>query len=162
MVDRLLHLQTSDERPWRFLLPVIVLAFAVRAAIALCGDFVLHPDEVMQYLEPAHRLVFGNGVTYWEFFYGARAWLVPGMVAGMLKVFDLVGLGEPFWYVGGVKLMFCAISLLIPVGMYFFRGGILGSYRRGLRYWLAHSGCCRGFGSDYEASRSQCASTPAQ
>ena len=101
-------------------MPVLALAFAVRAGIALCGDFVLHPDEVMQYLEPAHRLVFGNGVTYWEFFYGARAWLVPGMVAGMLKVFDLVGLGEPFWYVGGVKLMFCAISLLIPVGMYFF------------------------------------------
>ena len=120
VVDRLLHLQASDERPWKFLLPVLALAFAVRAAIALCGDFVLHPDEVMQYLEPAHRLIFGNGVTYWEFFYGARSWLVPGMVAGMLKVFDLVGLGEPFWYVGGVKLMFCAISLLIPVGMYFF------------------------------------------
>ncbi len=120
VVDRLLHLQSPDERPWKFLLPVLVLAFAVRAAIALCGDFVLHPDEVMQYLEPAHRLVFGSGVTYWEFFYGARAWLVPGMVAGMLKVFDVVGLGEPFWYVGGVKLMFCAISLLIPVGMYFF------------------------------------------
>ncbi len=120
LVDRLLHLQASDERPWKFLLPVLALAFAVRAAIAMCGDFVLHPDEVMQYLEPAHRLVFGSGVTYWEFFYGARAWLVPGMVAGMLKVFDLVGLGEPVWYVGGVKLMFCAISLLIPVGMYFF------------------------------------------
>ena len=120
LADRLLHLQTPDERPWKFLLPVLALAFAVRAAIALCGDFVLHPDEVMQYLEPAHRLIFGSGVTYWEFFYGARAWLVPGMVAGMLKVFDVVLLGEPFWYVGGVKLVFCAISLLIPVGMYFF------------------------------------------
>ena len=120
LVDRLLHFETPDERPWKFLLPVLVLAFAVRAAIALCGDFVLHPDEVMQYLEPAHRLVFGSGVTYWEFFYGARAWLVPGIVAGALKVFDLVGLGEPVWYVGGVKVMFCAISLLIPVGMYFF------------------------------------------
>ncbi len=120
VVDRLLHLQTPDERPWRFLLPVLVLAFAVRAAIALCGDFVLHPDEVMQYLEPAHRLIFGSGVTYWEFFYGSRAWLVPGLVAGMLKAFDFVLLGEPVWYVGGVKLMFCAISLLIPVGMYFF------------------------------------------
>ncbi len=120
LVDRLLHFETPDERPWKFLLPVLVLAFVVRAAIALCGDFVLHPDEVMQYLEPAHRLVFGSGVTYWEFFYGARAWLVPGLVAGVLKGFDFVGLGEPFWYVGGVKLMFCAISLLMPVGMYFF------------------------------------------
>ena len=118
--DLLLHSVSPDERPWKFLLPVLALAFVARAAIALSGDFVLHPDEIMQYLEPAHRLVFGNGVTYWEYFYGARSWLVPGLVAGVLKLFDIVGLGQPFWYVGGVKLLFCAISLLIPAGMYFF------------------------------------------
>ena len=118
--DLLLHQSPPDERPWKYLLPVLTLAFVARAAIALSGDFVLHPDEIMQYLEPAHRLVFGNGVTYWEYFYGARSWLVPGLVAGVLKLFDIVGLGQPFWYVGGVKLVFCAISLLIPAGMYFF------------------------------------------
>lgn len=74
----------------------------------------------MQYLEPAHRIVFGNGINYWEYFYGARSWLVPGVVAGVLKLFDLIGLGEPAWYIGGVKLLFCAVSLLIPAGMYFF------------------------------------------
>ena len=120
MSDLLLHQSSPDERPWKFLLPVLALAFVARAAIALSGDFVLHPDEIMQYLEPAHRLVFGNGITYWEYFYGARSWLVPGLVAGVLKLFDIVGLGQPFWYVGGVKLVFCAISLLIPAGMYFF------------------------------------------
>ena len=118
--DLLLHPSPPDERPWKYLLPVLALAFVARAAIALSGDFVLHPDEIMQYLEPAHRLVFGNGVTYWEYFYGARSWLVPGLVAGVLKLFDIVGLGQPFWYVGGVKLVFCVISLLIPAGMYFF------------------------------------------
>ena len=97
-----------------------MLAFAVRAALALTGDFVLHPDEIMQYLEPAHRLVFGNGVVFWEYVYGARSWLVPGTVAAVLKLFDLAGLGEPAWYVGGVKLLFCAISLTIPAGMYCF------------------------------------------
>ena len=81
---------------------------------------MLHPDEIMQYLEPAHRLVFGNGITFWEFHYGARSWIVPGLVAGVLKAFDAAGLGQPFWYVGGVKLAFCAISLAIPAGMYFF------------------------------------------
>ena len=120
MSDLLLHPVPPDERPWKYLLPVLALAFVARAAIALSGDFVLHPDEIMQYLEPAHRLVFGNGATYWEYFYGARSWLVPGLVAGVLKLFDIVGLGQPFWYVGGVKLVFCAISLLIPAGMYFF------------------------------------------
>ena len=118
--DLLLHPVPPDERPWKYLLPVLALALVARAAIALSGDFVLHPDEIMQYLEPAHRLVFGSGVTYWEYFYGARSWLVPGLVAGVLKLFGLVGLGQPFWYVGGVKLVFCAISLLIPAGMYFF------------------------------------------
>ena len=66
MSDLLLHPVSPDERPWKFLLPVLALAFVARAAIALSGDFVLHPDEIMQYLESAHRLVFGNGVTYWE------------------------------------------------------------------------------------------------
>ncbi len=118
--DALLHLRTPAEPVWRWLWPVLGLAFAVRAAIALHGDFVLHPDEIMQYLEQGHRLAFGNGVLYWEFFYGARSWLLPGLIARVLALFDAVGLGQPLWYVGGVKLAFCAISLLIPAGMYFF------------------------------------------
>ena len=118
-LDALLHPQETG-RPWKCLPLVLALAFAARAVVALSGDFVLHPDEIMQYLEPAHRLVFGSGVTYWEYFYGARSWLVPGTVAGVLMLFDAVGLGQPFWYVGGVKLLFCAISLAIPAGMYVF------------------------------------------
>ena len=59
-------------------------------------------------------------MVYWEYFYGARSWLVPGVVAGVLKLFDAVGLGQPWWYVGGVKLLFCALSLAIPAGMYWF------------------------------------------
>jgi len=118
-LEVLLHPRATD-RPWKYLPLVLALAFAARAAVALSGDFVLHPDEIMQYLEPAHRLVFGNGVTFWEYFYGARSWLVPGTVAAVLMLFDAVGLGQPSWYVGGVKLLFCAISLAIPAGMYLF------------------------------------------
>ena len=119
-LDALLRPTDPDQPPWRLVPLVLALAFAVRAAVALAGDFVLHPDEIMQYLEPAHRLAFGNGVIYWEYFYGARSWLVPGSVAGVLRLFDAVGLGEPIWYVGGVKLLFCAVSLAIPAGMYCF------------------------------------------
>ena len=119
-LDGLLHRQAGDEPPWKLLPLVLGLAFVVRAAVALAGDFVLHPDEIMQYLEPAHRLAFGNGVVYWEYFYGARSWLVPGLVAGVLKLFDAVGLGEPRWYVDGVKLVLCVLSLAIPAAMYYF------------------------------------------
>ena len=120
LAEALIHAQAPEQPPWKLAPPVLALAFAARAAVALAGDFVLHADEVMQYLEPAHRLVFGNGVMYWEWFYGARSWLVPGVVAAVLKLFDLVGLGEPFWYVAGVKLLFCALSLAVPAGMYGF------------------------------------------
>ena len=120
MVGSLIHAQPPEQPPWRLAPLVLALAFAARAAVALAGDFVLHPDEIMQYLEPAHRLVFGNGVMYWEYFYGARSWLVPGVAAAVLKLFELAGLGEPFWYVAGVKLTFCALSLAVPAGMYHF------------------------------------------
>ncbi len=43
-----------------------------------------------------------------------------GVVAGVLKLFDVVGLGQPWWYVGAVKLLLCALSRAIPVGMYRF------------------------------------------
>ena len=119
-LECVLHPQAPQSAPWRHLPLVLVLAFAVRAGVALSGDFVLHPDEIMQYLEPAHRLVFGSGVTYWEYFYGARSWLVPGLVTAVLILFDALGFGEPRWYVAGVKLAFCAVSLAIPAGMYFF------------------------------------------
>ena len=124
--DGLLHRQEPEAPLWRYFWPVLALAFAVRAAVALSGDFIMRPDELMQYLEPAHHLAFGNGILFWEYFYGARLWLLPGLIAGLLKAFDAVGLGQPFWYVGGVKLVFCALSLAIPAGMYFFARWHLG------------------------------------
>ncbi len=125
-VDGLLHLRAGDEPVWRWFWPVLALAFAVRAGIALYGDSRLHFDEYMQYLEVGHLLAFGNGVMYWEQVYGARSLLLPVAIAGILVLFDAVGLGQPAWYVGGVELAFCALSLAIPAGMYFFARRHLG------------------------------------
>lgn len=124
--DIVLHPRAVTEPPWKLLPWILLLAFVVRAIVALGGDYILRPDEIQQYLEQAHRLVFGYGIRYWEYFYGARSWLVPGLITGMLYVFKLVGLSDPMWYVGGIKLLFCAISLVIPAGMYFFARGHFG------------------------------------
>lgn len=107
-----------EEAVWRYLPWWLAAAFILRAAVALSGDFVIHPDEIMQYLEPAHRLVFGNGISYWEFYYGARSWLVPSLVAGILFLCKGLGLDTPFYYIGMVKLFFCALSLFIPLALY--------------------------------------------
>ena len=114
---RQLHEQETPS--WRFLPLILLAAFIFRIGVAFSGDFVIHPDEIMQYLEPAHGLVFGNSIGFWEYEYGARSWLIPGMVAGVLKIFQLTGLdGSSSYYINGVKVMFCAIALLIPYGMY--------------------------------------------
>ena len=118
--DNFLHPQQPAEAPWKLLPAFLLAAFAVRAAIALSGDFVIHPDEVMQYLEPARRLVFDSGLVFWEYFYGARSWLVPGVVAGVLYICKALGLGEPAYYIAAVKLFFCFISIAIPWCMYAF------------------------------------------
>jgi len=58
------------------------LALGLRLIPAIFYPGINHPDEVFQSLEQAHRLVFGYGAVPWEFEYGARSWLLPGMLAG--------------------------------------------------------------------------------
>ncbi len=60
---------------------LMLLAIALRL-IAAWRPSIAHPDEVFQYLEQAHRLVFGNGFVPWEYRDGMRGWLVPMLLAG--------------------------------------------------------------------------------
>ncbi len=105
---------------FRLFWPVLAAAWVTRVAVALTGDFILHPDEIYQYLEPAHANVFGNGLYTWEFAAGARSYLIPGFVTGVLYMFKILGLDSPNYYIPGVKIVFCTISLLLPASMYFF------------------------------------------
>jgi GPI mannosyltransferase 3 len=93
-----------------------VVAVAVRAWFALTDDGIYWPDEVYQSLEPAHRLVFGYGYVAWEFIEGARSWAFPGLIAGVLKVFSLLGIDHPRLLVHGVKLVFCMLGGLAALG----------------------------------------------
>ena len=74
---------------------ILVLAFVLRAAVALFTDAIVQPDEIYQYVEQAHRLVFGWGFIPWEFQHGARSWRIAGAIAPILKACALVGLGGP-------------------------------------------------------------------
>ena len=122
---------------WRGLRRWLLVAFVLRAVLAIHGDFIIHPDEIFQYLEPAHWLVFGYGILPVEFFYGARSWLAPGMVASILWLSKSVGLGEPWFYIDAVKLLFCLLSLLIPWGVYHYSRRILSENAARLALILA-------------------------
>ena len=74
---------------------VLVLAFVARFAAGLATDSALHPDEVMQYTEQAHRLVFGPGVIPWEYDYGTRSWAPALVIAAVLQAAKLLHLDTP-------------------------------------------------------------------
>jgi hypothetical protein len=60
---------------------MLLLALVLRLAVMTFATPV-HPDEVFQYLETAHRLLFGQGVVTWEWREGIRGWLLPWLTTG--------------------------------------------------------------------------------
>jgi len=68
---------------------LLLLALALRLA-ALAIATPAHPDEVFQYLETAHRLVFGQGVVTWEWRAGMRGWLLPVLASGPMWLGSLL------------------------------------------------------------------------
>ena len=94
---------------------ILLLAFVLRLYFALAFPNIHHDDEVLQYLEQAHRLVYKYGVIPWEYREGARSWLVPGFLAGLLKLSDIVGLSEPVVYLSLVAAVLSALSLSVVV-----------------------------------------------
>lgn len=71
---------------YRRLLFAILLAGLLLRLALLMTPRAYFPDEIFQYLEPAHRLAFGDGITTWEYRYGIRNWLVPLMLAGPMAL----------------------------------------------------------------------------
>jgi len=69
----------------------ILMAIALLVRIAALIPFSMHhPDEIFQYTEQAHRLVFGYGTVPWEYRYGMRSWLVPLLSAPLMALGHLI------------------------------------------------------------------------
>jgi hypothetical protein len=80
----------TDNRPLprnalSLLVTICLAAFAVRMAVLFWLPSIVHQDETFQYLEQAHRLVFGTGLVPWEYIVGARSWIFPGLIAGVVQ-----------------------------------------------------------------------------
>lgn len=58
-----------------------------------------HPDETIQYLEQAHRIVFGYGVVPWEFRYFIRSWLIPLMLVPPMALGEWLNPGGTLYLV---------------------------------------------------------------
>jgi GPI mannosyltransferase 3 len=92
---------------------VLILGAAIRLGVYLLLPNIVWPDEIYQVLEPAHRLVFGNGITPWEWQVGIRSWLFPGIVAALMWLGQ--GLGtDPFLVKLPIGLFMIAASC-VPI-----------------------------------------------
>jgi GPI mannosyltransferase 3 len=103
---------------WPGIHVLAVTAVALRVAAAYRFEQFDHPDALFQYLEQAHRLVYGYGFIPWEYRFGIRNWLLPGALAGLLGFFRLLGLDQPTLYVPLVKSTFAIISVSVVYASY--------------------------------------------
>ncbi len=63
-----------SARTWFWGLAALAIALRVLAFDPYSAH---HQDETIQYLEQAHRIVFGYGFVPWEYRYFIRSWLIP-------------------------------------------------------------------------------------
>ena len=111
---------TTFQPSWRYLPHCLAAALLLRLGLHMFSDFIAFPDEIWHYQEQGHRLAFGYSITIWEWHWGARSYLLPGIVAALLLPFKWLGIDHPAYYVPFVEAFFCVVSLLIPWGLYHF------------------------------------------
>lgn len=87
-------------------------------------------DEIYQVIEPAHRLVYGNGIIAWEYVLGVRSWIFPGVITAVLWIGGLFG-SDPTFKLIPVQV-FMVLASLVPVAVGYRWGERLDGMRGGL------------------------------
>lgn len=121
-VTRVLYLILCDVR-FQILLFCAVAA-AARVGIYLAWPGAVHPDETFQYIEQAHRLLGGPAIVPWEYLWGVRSWLLPGIVAVPLGIARFIS-DDPLFGVRFVSVA-CAMASVSSVVLG-YRWGMLRS-----------------------------------
>ncbi|MCP8938437.1 hypothetical protein NK718_07905 [Alsobacter sp. SYSU M60028] len=100
------------DGPDAALVALLGLALALRLAAAFALPNIVHPDEIFQTLEPAHRLWTGWGLVTWEWRAGIRSWLFPGFLAGMMTGLGALGASWPV-VLGAIVVVLAIVSLAV-------------------------------------------------
>ncbi|MGI9102029.1 MAG: hypothetical protein ACR2IF_06255 [Terriglobales bacterium] len=109
---------------------VLLVALALRAGITAAYPTVDWPDEIFQTTEPAHRLAFGYGVISWEWREGTRNWVLPAVLAAVMRLTAWMGAGSS-GYLAAITFALSTLSLAV-VWCAFRWGERLLGYQAGL------------------------------
>ncbi len=91
---------------------------AVCLAYGLIDHGIYHPDEIYQTLEPAHRLVYGSGLTTWEWRVGARNWTLPAVLSVGFWPAEWLGFDGSSSHLVGPTMLVCAATAASSLGVY--------------------------------------------
>src|SRR4051812_16405534 len=111
--------EIAPTRGFRLLLAALLaVALILRLGVALTPG-VVQPDELFQYLEQAHRHVFGYGIVPLEYRYGMRGWLLPLALGVPMRLGGLLAPGSELYLILP-KLAFASLSTILVVAAYRF------------------------------------------
>lgn len=111
--------RSSPHDPtWNGVHVLAAAALLLRLTVAWWSERIHHPDELFQYLEQAHRLVYGYGFVPWEYRFGVRNWALPGALAGLLEFLRVLGIDRPTAYIPIVKSAFAVLSVGVVYASY--------------------------------------------
>ena len=111
-----------------YLVIFLAIAFFLRMVVFFSFRSIYWADEIFQTQEAAHRLAYGIGVIPWEYQLGVRSWVLPAVIAGLMKCTAWLGSGSS-GYVFGTAFFFSLLSLTTV--------------------WFAFSWCRQYFGMQY-------------
>ncbi len=97
---------------------LLLVGLLLRLFVAFVSEQFHHPDEIFNYLEQAHRLVFGYGHIPWEYRFGYRSWVLPGLISGVLWLCKTLQIDQPTIYIPLVKAVSCIIASSLIYSVY--------------------------------------------
>ncbi len=101
----------------------LLLAWTVRVGLSFRHG-IIHPDEIFQMEEPAHRLAFGYGIVTWEWRTGIRSWVFPYLFSLLMRALrSSVGSAA---YLVAIKLLLSSASLVVVLIAYHWARRVAG------------------------------------
>ena len=117
---------------WVWIVLAVAVGLGVRLYYFAIEAGIHYPDEMFQYLEPAHARMHGFAWLPWEFDRGVRNWILPGYYGGLMEICEWLGLRA--WSLHRALALHNALLtlLIIPAGFRLGRAVGRGDVRLGI------------------------------